>query len=252
MKHRVRLLTALALVSSMAVTSSKVEARTALVEHLPDLQTLKPSELRIDTSSGRKLLRFSNTVANLGDGRLELRPQNPAVLALLLGNSGTSRVYQGIYTHDATGRWIKVRERLAGTSQFHTAHNHWHFEKFARYDLRAVGSDGSPGQSLNRVSEKTTFCVIDTDRVSSTIEHAEAQRYLLCGREDTTGLSVGWADTYGSHLDGQWVDVSGLADGVYWLVSTADYAGNILETNEANNEAAVKIQISGNVVSVLS
>ena len=69
------------------------------------------------------------------------------------------------------------------------------------------------GPSLNRVSEKTTFCVIDTDRISATIEHAEAQRYSRCGRDDTTGLSVGRADTYGYQLDGQWVDVWGLADG---------------------------------------
>jgi hypothetical protein len=244
---RLRFLAATAL-CLWAAAPGGLQASPAGVEHLPDLQTLAPSDLTIDTSTGRKLLRFSNTVANLGDGRLELRPEHPTLLNSLLSSTGTTRVYQTIYTHDSTGRWIKVRERLAGTSQFHAAHNHWHFEKFARYELYSVATDGSLGSSLNRVGEKTTFCIIDSDRVDAAIPHAENQRYLLCGRSDTTGLSVGWGDKYGYHLDGQWVDVTGIPDGSYWLVSTADYANRISETNESNNRAAVKIEITNDTV----
>lgn len=248
MKRWKMALAAVTLLTSTALMSSSAGSQPALTDHLPDLQTLPPFDLTIDTSRGGKLLRFSNTVANLGSGRLELRPQNPSLLGALLGTAGTSRVYQVIYTHDASGSWVKGRERLAGTAQFHAAHNHWHFERFARYDLHVAAADGSMGHSLNRVSEKTTFCVIDTDRISTTIEHAEAQRYVLCGRNDTTGLSVGWGDTYGHQLDGQWVDVSGLGDGVYWLVSTADYAGKILESDESNNQAALRVRIAGATV----
>jgi hypothetical protein len=246
--HWARVMVAGGLVLSVVGGPSDAGARPAGEDHLPDLQTLPPSDTRIDTSGGRKLLRFSNTVVNLGDGRLELRPENPSLLSSLLSTVGTSRIYQVIYTHDQAGGWAKARERFAGTAQFHSAHNHWHFEKFARYELYTVAADGSLGSSLNRVSEKTTFCVIDTTRVSTTIEHAEAQRYVLCGRNDVTGISVGWGDTYGYQLDGQWIDVAGLPNGNYWLVSTADYAQRIQESRENNNQAQLKIAISGNSV----
>src|SRR6266545_5129327 len=48
--------------------------------HYPDLQTLPPSDVTIETdaTTGRKLLRFSNTIANEGKGRLEVVPVNNA------------------------------------------------------------------------------------------------------------------------------------------------------------------------------
>ena len=230
----------------------QANAAPAGTEHLPDLQTLKPSDLAIDTSGGVKNLRFSNTVVNLGAGHLELRPANPSLFSSLLGSRGTTRAYQVIYTHNSAGTWSKVREQQIGTFQFHASHNHWHFEKFARYELYNTAADGTRGTSLNRLAEKTTFCIIDTEQVSTTITHAGPQRYTACGRDSTTGLTVGWGDKYGSNLDGQWVDVKGLADGDYWLVSTADYSGRILETNDANNASEVKFRLTGNSVTILS
>src|SRR5712692_69409 len=46
--------------------------------HYPDLQTLPPSDVGIyhDQSTGKKLLRFSNTIANLGEGPLTLIPKS--------------------------------------------------------------------------------------------------------------------------------------------------------------------------------
>ncbi len=247
-----RVLFLLALAAQVLYPVSGVDAAPANTEHLPDLQTLKPSDLSIDTSGGVKNLRFSNTVVNLGSGRLELRPSNPSLFSSLLGSQGTTRAYQVIYTHDAAGTWRKVREIQIGTFQFHSAHNHWHFEKFARYELYNSAPDGSRGTSLNRLAEKTTFCIIDTHQVSTTIEHASPQRYTACGRDSTTGLSVGWGDKYGSNLDGQWVDVKGLPDGDYYLVSTADYADRILESNNSNNVAEVKFRMIGNAITLLS
>src|SRR5438309_6025092 len=48
--------------------------------HYPDLQTLPPFDIRIqnDTTTHQKLLRFSNAIANLGEGPMDLIPQNNA------------------------------------------------------------------------------------------------------------------------------------------------------------------------------
>ena len=76
-----RVLFLLALAAQVLYPVSGVDAAPANTEHLPDLQTLKPSDLAIDTSGGVKNLRFSNTVVNLGAGRLELRPSNPSLFS---------------------------------------------------------------------------------------------------------------------------------------------------------------------------
>src|SRR4028118_1500863 len=67
---------ALLLGSGVALLSytSAVLAATSLY---PDLKTLTPTDLRFDTAtidgSTHKVLRFSNTVWNAGEGRMELR-----------------------------------------------------------------------------------------------------------------------------------------------------------------------------------
>lgn len=227
-------------------------ASPAGAEHLPDLQTLKPSDLTIDTANGQKLLRFSNTVVNLGNGRLELRPETPkaSLFTLLSPPPTTTRAYQAIYTHTSSGHWYKAREQYVGTFKFHPEHDHWHFEKFARYELYTVAPDGSLGQPLNRLGEKTTFCLVDSDQVNPNLTHSGPQTYTKCGQASVSGITVGWGDKYAYDLDGQHVDISGLRDGTYWLVSTVDDLNRLAETNDENNSAQVRVRIVGNSVTV--
>ncbi len=240
----------LGLVTALCVTvaTSPAAAHTAGAEHHPDLRTLKPSEMRITQSCGllvfncKRYLRFSNTVGNYGHGRLEMRPQNN-------GGTGKTIAYQRIYSHDSTGRWYLARERAAGEFAFHSAHNHWHFEGFANYSLvTANASDSAISGTTKRNSQKTTFCIIDTTWLGTTLEHAGSQTYRNCGQNDMTGLTVGWGDRYGWDLAGQEIDLNGVSDGFYWLVSTADFQGRLEETNETNNCGAVKIEIRGTSV----
>jgi len=208
--------------------------------HLPDLRTKAPRDLRISKSNGLKLLQLSNEVWNGGDGPLDLRAENSGT---------TTNAYQRLMTHDANGAWTAVSERLAGTFAFHSAHDHWHFEDFAKYELRA-NTNGLPG-ALLRSGGKTSFCIIDTTQVDTALPHAMPRTYSTCTRTSTQGLAVGWSDTYLYYLAGQSIDVTGLANGVYWLVSTADPSDHVLETDETNNAAQLKIRIRRNRVTVL-
>ncbi|MDQ4145924.1 MAG: lysyl oxidase family protein [Actinomycetota bacterium] len=250
-RKRLRTVLVVSALAAGTLFGPSAQGTTADTKHYPDLRTLKPSDLSITRQctlillgSCTRLLRFSNTVWNGGNGRLELRPQNNSVL-------GKTTAYQRIWSHDAAGKWYLVEEVPVGEFVFHASHNHWHFEGFANYSLVNENADGSIGNNVRRSSQKTTFCVIDTDKVNANLEHSGSQTYTSCGQNDITGLTVGWGDKYAYNLSGQSIDITNLPDGRYWLVSSADFQDRIHETNNSNNWAAVKIKISGTTVSEL-
>ena len=242
MKRIVLVLTLALAAAALSGFATSAQAGDPGTAHLPDLVTQTPSDVRIqrDKATGTKVLRFSNTVGNLGIGRFELRPVHNAI-------TDTTAAYQRIYTHDAAGNWSLQSEFPVGTFQFHETHNHWHFDDFALYELWNVAADGSIGDTVLRSSGKVTFCIIDTAAINLSLEHASPTRgYVSCNQGDIQGLSDGWGDTYTWNLPGQSIDIAGLPSGDYWLVSTADPDGLTSETNDANNSGAVKITIRGN------
>jgi hypothetical protein len=96
-----------------------------------------------------------------------------------------------------------------GEFVFSACHNHYHFDTFARYELRRRGSDTvvAPGQ-------KRSFCVEDTRAATSTAPMKYCCR-PECG--NLQGVQVGWGDLYPSTLACQWIDVTGVAPGDYDL-----------------------------------
>ena len=218
--------------------------------HYADLQTLPPYDIRIqnDPTTRQKLLRFSNAIANLGDGPMELIPQNNAA-------TGTTDAYQRFYSHDAAGNWYVAGTAYVGSFIFHPQHNHWHFEDFSRYELRNVASNGSVGDTVLASNSKVSFCLEDSILVNSSLEHfSVSQTYTNCDQVDPQGISVGWADVYGWNLYGQSLDVTGIRNGDYWIVSTVDPDNLINEGGgvaETNNTAVVKIRIKGGKVTVI-
>ncbi len=214
--------------------------------HFPDLRTLTPSDIKFQRirTTGQKLIRLSNTAANLGQGRFELRPENDAA-------SGTTVAYQRLYSHHADGSWYLVSEQAIGTFDFHVLHGHWHFNNFALYELRNITADGQIGDQVLASSDKVTFCIIDTGLVDGSLEHSSSQTYTSCGQSVIQGLSVGWGDTYTWNLSGQSIDVTNVPPGDYWLVSTVDPDNIVLEGGgaaESNNTAAVKVRLRPNNV----
>jgi outer membrane biosynthesis protein TonB len=49
------------------------------------------------------------------------------------------------------------------------------------------------------------------------------------------GISPGWRDVYGASVAFQWVDVSDVKPGTYWIASSSDPDNVIVESNESNN-----------------
>jgi hypothetical protein len=209
----------------MAVCGFFAVRAFAAVELLPNLAPLPAEGMCLTTSSGNTWLHFSTTSWNNGTGPLEL------VAGKADRKAKKQKVYQRIDASDGSSRDV-----LAGFFVWHPTHNHFHFEDYAHYILQPVNA---PGASA-RTSTKTTFCLMDTTRIDPL---ADAALYTTCGKS-VQGMSVGWGDTYGYYLDGQAIDVTGLADGDYRLEIVVDPKNRLLESDEADNTSEVMIQLS--------
>ena len=216
----------------------------------PDLVIRPVTELSIDTASRRKLLRFATRVGNSGAGIAELAPGKRATDCDGDGDpSNDRRTFQRLYQDtDGNGYYTRDGDELlsriyAGCSIYHPAHNHWHFEEFARYVLerpvtgRVVAS-----------SEKVSFCVRDSLRFGSFAGSPAAAYYGDCTQGSIMGLSIGWADLYSASLPGQELNVRGLPDGRYCLRMTANPAGRIRESDRSNNTRSTLLRMRGSMV----
>jgi hypothetical protein len=222
--------------------------------HIPDIITRPPASVRLGANKGgtgvRKLV-FGNTIGNIGTGPLELRAENNAT-------TGLTDAFQEIYTHlgPGTGKTTPltlVETYNVGTFIFHPLHNHWHMADFARYELRAINTDGSTGPVVAS-TDKFSFCVIDTDVIDATLPHYRLGLVHSCGASARQGIRVGMGDTYSASLPDQFIDITGVPFGTYRLLTVADPnstehpGGQLVELNDANNAASVDVVITQSAV----
>ncbi len=112
-------------------------------------------------------------------------------------------------------------------------HNHWHHQGYAKYDLFTMDGQVIP------IGFKNGFCVMDLEcSGGGTAQYG-------CGN---MGISAGCGDIYGSGLSCQWIDVTDVADGTYYLLVRANYdfipdALGHAENSYENNHAAVCINL---------
>ena len=132
-----------------------------------------------------------------------------------------------------------LSETEIGCFIFHPAHNHWHFEEFARYQLRRVHTD-----EVLSSSEKVSFCLTDTGAFGD-VPGAGNRYYGACDPDVTMGLSVGWSDLYSWGLSGQELSIKGLSDGRYCLTQFVDPGGRVEESNETDNGRSTVVAIDG-------
>lgn len=179
---------------------------------------------------GHKHIRLSNGTPNIGDGKLYMYGGED------LGN-GKQRVYQRIYRSDGTF-W----DREAGQFVYHPTHNHIHVESWCVYRVREI----LPGDGVGAIlaeGEKTSFCLLDLGVHDPSLPNFNPAGQFFACASTVQGISVGWYDVYSKSLDGQWVDITGIPPGEYWLESEVDPEGHVLELDETNNVKRVKVTI---------
>jgi hypothetical protein len=178
---------------------------------------------------GRLLLRLTTAMANKGSGPLELRGGRV--------RDGRQEVMQRIYNTDNT-----TSDRLAGAFSYHSAHSHTHFDEFATYRLRAMTAGKGVGRVIKGGS-KVSFCLTDSEEYNTALAgHPVGGEYFSCASE-RQGISVGWADVYSASLPDQWVDVTNVKPGRYWLEVIVDPKNRILESNEKNNMTRIPVNL---------
>jgi hypothetical protein len=137
---------------------------------------LQPADRCVTGPGVRKLLRFSVFAINQGTADLVVGTPDPAVLL-----------------PDGTPKWV-----------YSACHKHFHFQTFARYELRPHGASdavllGQKRPSASRTRERRVNTAPDT------------VRYGCNPNGLNPGRQVGWGDLYASNLPCQWIDVTDLA-----------------------------------------
>lgn len=171
-----------------------------------------------------RVMAFDGYIHNVGTGSLDVAG-NPQVEGGM-----KQRVFNGT-------EWEVVGEPPV---RFETedGHNHFHLMEAVEY---AMWTD----DRTTRVSDapKVGFCLID---VQVSEEEYDA-RYAItdsnyCGVDEPDrtelrmGITPGWIDVYEANLAFQWIDISNVQPGRYWVSAVMDPYDRIVESNEDNNE----------------
>lgn len=210
---------------------------SAVSDRLPDLGMAMLKDLKIEKRDGRRLLRFSSMVVNVGEGPFELHGSRPDPEASTMTTA--QRVFD-----DAGG----YRNAPTGAVMYFggDGHNHWHVRDLESFELERVRSNKRVGTGA-----KHGFCFFDNSPFGST----QAPFYAGCGASTdlsvTMGLSPGWGDLYRYDLPDQYIDITDLPRGRYRLQATVDEAGWFQESDESNNVTWVVLRFKGGKVGVL-
>ena len=226
-------------------------------ETFPDWYPAVNGSITLDQTSqpGRTLVKFPTAINNQGSGPgigISGRPgvdpiPTGAPITSWLRADGGQVVLQPIYEFNGSS-FVLSRYRESGSFTYHPGHSHFHYDGYNYYRLRQ-NNGGTPGPYVNRpdgtsiIGEKVGFCLINVGS-SFIMENGQNSTtlpgYNAAGQPGTgcgfiQGVHVGKYDQYGSGTSGQWLDVTGVPNGQYFLEITVDGEDVMQETNESNN-----------------
>lgn len=202
-------------------------------------ETFDPSDCsvqedQVGAAGTRRLLIFPYSTPNMGPGSLIVGdPQDPA----------NSHLFE-----------------------WGACHGHWHYQKYAAYRLwtpadfdrfqqfkaqnpTMLTDDIIANNGLSPVKgTKRGFCVLDYAVAGEYKGTRDKRTFDSCGYGTTMhgnqGISVGWADTYGKKLPGQWIDVTDVPDGDYILEVEANPEHSFQEVRYDNNSASRPVTVT--------
>ena len=205
----------------------------AATDRLPDLRMAKLTDFRIVTSNGRRLLRFTSTMVNLGAGPLEVRANRPSTRS-------TWNIDQVIATTGGGSRRVDTTATMVYGGD---GHGHWHVSRMVDVDLWS--------SARHAAGAKIGYCFFDTSLISRSLPGARSTpfyRESMCARRtgltSRMGISVGWGDRYQSTLPFQWVDITGLPGGTYVVRAMVDARNRFVETSDTNNCSYTRLRFN--------
>ena len=228
-----------------AVDATGPESRKASVgnaqvanapEVRPDLVQRTPQDIAVEAQGRRSKLGFASAVENHGDGPLLVEGSRPP-------GARDMAAHQIVERRDGS----RARFRTPAVIRFTRGkHNHWHYLRFDRYELRRASD-----HERVRPDFKSGFCLGDRYDTKRKFP-AKPRRAMLRGqcRPDEPGaltvgqgISVGYGDDYPAYLEGQSIDITGLPSGRYELVHRVNVDRRLRESDYSNNSASVLLNI---------
>lgn len=237
---RTRTVLALAILVLALPLAVNVLPAHAAADRLPNLRMAPLTDIRVDkTADGRRLLKFSMTIVDVGTGAFDVR-------ATRADSTATSwTVAQRVYDDAGGFRDVPTSTQLVFGGD---GHNHWHIRDLESAELIRLDNGSKVGTSAKR-----GFCFWDNVAFRTSLPGAPSNFVYGpagCGTSPSTqvnmGLSVGWGDEYPATLPDQNIDITGLTPGRYRLQVTADTGGQFLESNDTDNSTWLDLQIKGN------
>ena len=149
------------------------------------------------------------------------------------GVATEQQLRQRVYASDGS-----FDEFTVDTYEFHPTHAHFHYKNFGQAFLYRLNPDGTLEKV--RESRKNGFCMIDVENTRFGLDDhglpykGEAPRtyyFPRCnapterdehGTYMVNGISVGWADVYNWFLADQYIEISGVPDGLYVIETMAN------------------------------
>jgi hypothetical protein len=182
---------------------------------------------------GRCLLKFGTSLPNLGPGDLVLR-------STAQGGPALEAVHQEVRNADRVRVYDKpITGMVYNNVSWWMDTVHW-----AEYRIREILPGDGVGEIL-RLGRKPSIRLTSSAVYDNTLPNFQPSgRILFSHANRILGISVGWTDIYDNDMDDQWVDVTGLKRGEYWLEVEVDLANDIEEADETNNIGRSKVLLN--------
>jgi hypothetical protein len=213
------------------------------------------------TNPVTRCLRFTSDVQNVGAG-----PISVGIPLLISASSGQPQsgyvpgeCHAVQYVTAADGSAVT---RPGGDCEYHVEHGHFHYDALVGYSLRSVGAAGTIGPAVS-VSHKESFCLTDDDYFGFGTTGPNGPRQNV-GQPDcnlprtvatptggagsgtyvTEGITPGWGDVYTWDTPDQYIDVTNVPSGTYWVVEETNPNGSILVAGPAQTCSATEVELT--------
>jgi subtilisin-like proprotein convertase family protein len=235
---------------------------------LPDM-TASHDYIVSDNYEQPGIIYVGNATPNIGWGPMEIRTSgycwcdtiavNCSTTICPNGNPVTEQLSQRIYHKN--GGSITYHDTLTpGRMSYHPTHGHVHVDNWSEFTLRSADPNDPDARNWPIVARgsKISFCLINLgdcsadygwcrDTMNNIVTMADipnAPFGLVSGCGIEQGIYTGMLDIYHSSLPDMHIDLTGVCNGNYYIVSETDPDNNFIETNDDNNWVAVPITLS--------
>jgi subtilisin-like proprotein convertase family protein len=215
------------------------------------------------------LLTLSNATPNIGWGPMEIHGSNSCWCDTISvacstpvcpdGSFPKQKLKQTIY--HKTGSTITSYDILTnGVMSYHPTHGHVHVDNWAEFTLRSATSNpDATTWPIIATGSKVSFCLINLGDCTSDLGYCRDGNYgpvmtmadvpnspfgMVSGCGTDQGIYVGNLDIYSEGLAGMSIDLTGVCNGNYYVVSITDPDNNFLESDETNNWAAAPVTLT--------